>query len=88
MDRSDLHSYFTEAFCHLLALELHARTGLSLWACVEPGLGGVHALVRLPDGRYLDVCGARTSAEVRTDWPHAVMRRVSPAYFADWRRHD
>jgi hypothetical protein len=75
---------FSEGYCHELALVLHARTGWELWTCVEPGLGGVHALVKLPDGRFLDIEGARSAAQVHEDWPGTVLRRVSARYFEEW----
>lgn len=87
---SDL-DYFTEGYCHELALELHRRTGWELWACVYPGdprydikADGCHALVRLPGGWFLDVEGARDPQQVKDSWPGAVLRRVSARYFRAW----
>lgn len=85
---STQHEYFTEGYCHELALEISRRTGWELWACVYPGSpggdGGCHALVRLPDGWFLDVEGCRDADEVKTSWPGTVLRRVSAGYFRHW----
>jgi hypothetical protein len=85
---SSIHEYFTEGYCHELALELNRRTGWELWACVSPGSqngdGGCHALVRLPDGWFLDIEGVRDADQVKTSWPDTVLRRVSPGYFRGW----
>ena len=81
--------YFTEAYCYALALELHARRGWPLWICHDIDMrDGVHALVRLPDGLYLDVCGARTAQAVKADWHGTIFRRVSPGYFDGWSGDD
>ena len=80
--------YFSNGYCHELALELNRRTGWELWACVERSADfsscGVHALVRLPDGRFLDVFGSQAASEVHKRWPRCVLRRVSRRYCADW----
>jgi hypothetical protein len=80
--------YFTQAFCHELALEISRRTGWELWACVESPDDcepqGVHALVRMPGGLFLDVRGPQTAAEACSHWQGAVIRRVSARYFAAW----
>jgi hypothetical protein len=81
--------YFTEAFCFGLALELHARTGWPLWVLHDPEIGdGVHALVRRPDGQFVDIDGVQTQAQVKAEWPEGWLRTVSPRYFDDWDTYD
>jgi hypothetical protein len=79
--------YFTQGLCHELALEINRRTDWPLWACIEDDgfeRRGVHALVRLPDGRFLDVRGLQDKDEVRSHWKRPQLRRVSAGYFKDW----
>lgn len=60
---------FQDGQCHALALALHERTGWPVWALRSPGRNGhdVHFVVRAPDGRLVDVTGARDVAAVEAD---------------------
>lgn len=78
--------YFTKAYCYELALELHECTSWDLYVCLQPGLNwlAVHALIRRPDGLYLDISGTSTRERLSEAWPKTVLRRVSAAYFDSW----
>lgn len=79
--------YFTNGACHTLAIEIHKRTGWKLYVLLEPhdyGVNPMHALVKLPDGRYLDACGIQTREELFKSWPAAYLRRASTKYFEGW----
>lgn len=58
---------FQDGQCHALALALHEQTGWPVWALRSPGAGDQHFLVRAPDGRLVDVTGARDVAAVEVD---------------------
>lgn len=58
---------FTCGDCHYLARALHLRTDWPLCA-FDHGGPDLHAFVRMPDGRYLDVEGPRTRAALRKRW--------------------
>lgn len=66
---------FTLKWCHVLADSLHERTG---WPVVVVGdgpsgrVGWVHAGVRMPDGRILDVEGAHHPWEWLDEWGEIV----------------
>lgn len=70
LNEADRDNYrFTCGDCHILALRLHRLTGWDLCTFAdedeEPRL---HAFVRLPDGRILDVNGVQTETEFRAHW--------------------
>ena len=71
--------YFTQGECGALAVRLHELTGWPVCGVVEGTPHGVdpdlrvtrgwsHALVRTPEGLYLDVTGARIGREVEKHW--------------------
>jgi hypothetical protein len=76
-------AYFGYGACALLAVELHRITG---WApavvCVDDhtrdGGGWVHAGVLAPDGRFVDIHGARDRQRVVADWASHAGARVQP----------
>jgi hypothetical protein len=56
--------------CGALALAVQKLTGMPLVALVEPDGENerpVHVMVKLPDGRYLDINGAQTYEEITTE---------------------
>lgn len=75
---------FEFGYCHVLALAVHELTGG--WQIVHMGADGgrvgSHYLVRQPDGRLLDIRGARTEDEVRAQWdqdgPRSVLNDRAP----------
>lgn len=66
---------FTSGWCHVLALEVHDRTGWPV-VVVSDGphgpVGWVHAGVQLPDGRVLDVRGAHDPLRWLAEWEEVV----------------
>ena len=61
-----LYERFTLGDCDILANAISERTG---WPVIYfEGYRGGHAVVQLPDGRYLDVGGIQTRAELDEVW--------------------
>lgn len=70
---------FSYGDCHFLARAISRLTGLPICTFMWNGEPETHAFVRLPDGRYLDVEGASTAAELRSRWenPDLPIREIS-----------
>ena len=47
----EIHDWFTDGHCYVLAIELAKRHGWEVWAC------DVHAVARRPDGVLVDADG-------------------------------
>jgi hypothetical protein len=90
---------FLHGQCHALALAVHEVTGWPIVGAEDESLDICHFLVRVPDGRLLDITGARTLAERQLedmgwcpDEEYLVeqeaqwVRRIGS--FADWRAPD
>lgn len=70
---------FTRGDCHVLARAIQRRTGWPIYALTSHNWGEApcfHAFVRMPDGRALDVLGARTMDEM-VAWAKALNPDVS-----------
>lgn len=69
---------FTQGHCHLLALELHKRTGWSLAGCLDvpdhwEGAADdpdywAHVVCLTPGGHYIDISGIHTAPHLSTLW--------------------
>lgn len=77
------HVYFTEGYCHTLALWFHEHMGYEL-RLLSGALEGDHALVKVPGGLYLDIRGLQTREELKRYWKYGRLQVVSKAYFQNW----
>lgn len=83
---SHLHNRFTKGDCDILAMTISERTG---WPVLYfEGYHGGHAVVQLPDGRYLDVFGTMTRRELDRIWDFPAPAAPWLPADADWRMHD
>lgn len=66
---------FTSGDCHILAQQIHKKTGWPLYV-FNPSpddefygkYGDFHAFVKHPSGKYLDVEGLHTPRELKNKW--------------------
>lgn len=85
---------FTEGDCHYLARALQKLTGWPIYAFDSNyhDEGDLHAFVKTPDGRILDIEGLHTVAEFMENWSRPNHKRISvykwPKMRADWGRPD
>ncbi len=77
-------TYFTRGYCFALALELHARAGFPLRVFHSDNDHHHHALVKLPDGQFLDVRGIQNRDAIKRHWGPGILRAVGPDFFKDW----
>lgn len=77
---------FTEGDCWLLARTLHRRYGWQTCAFHTrySKLGDLHAFVKLPNGRYLDVLGIWTAGAITREWTAQDIGPVDPALLTEW----
>lgn len=69
MSGRSLLTRFTEGDCHILARAIHEATGWPMATFVsEDGEPDLHAFVKLPNGRFLDIEGISTEMDMYTRW--------------------
>lgn len=76
---------FTCGDCHLLARAIHELTGWPI--CAFDAFDGpdIHAFVRTPSGKYLDIEGVHAPHTFKRNWHERRVRRISwAALAADW----
>lgn len=76
----EVEHVFSNGQCHALALAIHEATGwqmvaLDFWQDIPN-----HVLVRMPDGRLLDIAGT----DVEDRWPTADCRDCAPEDVDAW----
>ena len=82
VELADDVTYFTEGFCYALAIELHRRLGFGIRAFLSDRRN--HAVVRTPDGQYLDIRGLHTRKTFKAFWGPGKLKIVKPEYFDEW----
>ncbi len=73
----DLVARFTEGDCALLAVTV---ADMVPGARIAIDSSEYHCFVRLPDGRYLDIEGARSHREITAQWGKGRARLISRAW--------
>jgi hypothetical protein len=59
---------FTCGDCHYLARAISRITGWPMVAFMDDGRPNIHAMVKMPDGRMLDIYGPHSTRTARRRW--------------------